>query len=151
MDYLTFKEILGDLFTAPEEYYFAHCISSDFIMGAGIAPQFTKRFNTKYNLMELYPDFVNEFKDNDYKGYCIKDGRVFNLITKHRVWEKPTYESVEIALSLMKRQLENLNITKLAMPRIGCGIDGLNWDIVSNMIRDIFKDTNIDILIYYLD
>jgi len=37
-------EIKKDLFTMPQEYYLAHCISADAKMGAGIAVQFRKRF-----------------------------------------------------------------------------------------------------------
>ncbi len=34
------REIEGDLFTASEEYSLAHCVATDFRMGAGIAVQF---------------------------------------------------------------------------------------------------------------
>ncbi len=33
------------------------------------------------------------------------------------------------------------------MPKIGCGLDGLNWDIVRSIIKEVFKDTDIEILI----
>ncbi len=37
---MTYKEEYRDLFSAPDEYYFAQCISADFKMGgAGIALQ----------------------------------------------------------------------------------------------------------------
>ena len=36
------------------------------------------------------------------------------------------------------------------MPRIGCGLDKLNWKNVKNMIKEIFKDTDIAIEVYYL-
>ena len=39
---MTYKEEYRDLFSAPDEYYFAQCISADFKMGAGIALQFKK-------------------------------------------------------------------------------------------------------------
>ena len=32
-----------DLFTMPQGYYLAHCISADFALGAGIAKVFDKR------------------------------------------------------------------------------------------------------------
>lgn len=33
----TFRQIVGDLFTAPREYALAHCVAADMRMGAGIA------------------------------------------------------------------------------------------------------------------
>lgn len=146
---MIYKEIVGDLFTAPNEYYLAHCISSDFVMGAGIAPLFTKHFNTKYNLLSKYPGFSKRYKLSYLNsGYCIQDGKVFNLITKHLVWEKPTYETVTGALNMMKTMIKEQNIKYLAMPRIACGIDGLNWDKVSDIIKSTFEDYDIEIIIY---
>lgn len=42
------------------------------------------------------------------------------------------------------------DVGKLAMPKIGCGLDRLNWDDVSYLIQDIFKDIDIEIRVYYL-
>ena len=47
----------------------------------------------------------------------------------------------------MKTHMEKNNITKLAMPRIGCGLDKLDWSIVKNLISDVFKNYNGDISI----
>lgn len=51
------------------------------------------------------------------------------------------------ALEMMKRVCKANNINKVAMPRIGCGLDRLEWDKVSEIIQDVFKDTNIEILV----
>ena len=148
---MTYKEVFSDLFTAPEDNYLVHCISSDFVMGAGIAPQFTKRFNTKYNLIKRFPDYHKKFAENNMVADCLLDGRVFNLITKYKVWQKPTYDSMNLALRRLLYECENLNIKKLSMPKIGCGIDGLDWERVSLMIKEIFEDTNIEITVYYIE
>ena len=33
------------------------------------------------------------------------------------------------------------------MPIIGCGLDKLQWDKVSKIIKEIFEDTDIEILV----
>jgi O-acetyl-ADP-ribose deacetylase (regulator of RNase III) len=38
-------------------------------------------------------------------------------------------------------------ITKIAMPIIGCGLDRLQWDRVSEIIKEVFKNTDIEILV----
>lgn len=39
-DELVFREIKGDLFTAPSEFSLAHCVTTSMVMGAGIAKLF---------------------------------------------------------------------------------------------------------------
>ena len=50
----------------------------------------------------------------------------------------------------MKRQCLENGIDKIAMPRIGCGLDRLEWFVVEDMIKEIFQDTSIEIVIYVL-
>lgn len=74
--------------------------------------------------------------------------RVFNLITKERYFNKPTYETISDSLDKMKTICLEIGVKKLAMPVIGCGLDRLEWDRVSEIIKDVFNDTNIEIIIY---
>ena len=76
------NEKKGNLFDLDKDiYYFAHCISADYELGAGIAVQFQKRFKLKSILKNIgsgtYPDLITI--DN-----------VFNLVTKGKYWNKPT-------------------------------------------------------------
>jgi len=143
---MTYEEITGDLFSAPEKYYLAHCISNDFALGAGIAVQFNKRFNMRNRLktMKNKPDF------SDMNGYCILCDKVFNLVTKDKYWQKPTYGTLTKALLGMKTMAGERNITNIAMPMIGCGLDGLEWDKVSQIIQKVFEDTEVNIKVYKL-
>ena len=54
------------------------------------------------------------------------------------------------ALEDMRRQCEEYGIKKLAMPKIGCGLDRLSWDEVESIIFDVFNDCDIEIVICYL-
>ena len=45
---------------------------------------------------------------------------------------------------------EQLNVHKLGMPRIGCGLDRLQWSWVKSKIEEKFADTDIDIQVRYL-
>lgn len=144
---MTYKEEMRDLFTVPEEYYLAHCISSDFGMGKGIVIEFNKRFDMKRKLQSKYPDYVNEWHHNNWCGDCILDGRVLNLITKERYFHKPTYDSLKSALLVCWSECLHNDIKKIAMPIIGCGLDRLQWNKVSEIIKDVFKDTDIEILV----
>lgn len=130
-----------DLFTMPQGYYLAHCISSDFALGAGIAKTFDSVYNMRFNLFRNYPDY----KYNG--GDALLIANVFNLVTKDKYWHKPTYDSLREALEMMKEQMDFVGATKLAMPKIGCGLDKLSWNQVYDIICEVFEDTDIEIVI----
>ena len=144
---MVYKEETRDLFAVSEEYYLAHCISADFGMGKGIVVEFNKRFDMKRRLQSKYPDYINEWHSRKWSFNCILEDKVFNLITKERYFHKPTYDSLYGALNLMKFISIQKGITKIAMPIIGCGLDRLQWNKVSEIIKEIFKDTDIEILV----
>lgn len=144
---LNYIEEKRDLFTVPEEYHLCHCISADFGMGAGIVVMFNKLFDMKNRMLALHEKEGVEKWDALGTGYVIQEGRVFNLITKRNVWEKPTYKNLATSLRAMRDICRKQDIKKLAMPLIGCGIDGLEWDKVSEMVTDIFKDEDMEILV----
>lgn len=140
-------EITGDLFTADKDFYFAHCISSDFALGAGIAVEFRNRFNMKNELFTRFPTLR---LNDSVIGKALLVDNVFNLVTKKRAFEKPTYISLEESLLDMKQQCLDKDIKKLAMPRIASGLDRLSWKVVFGIIKDVFEDTDIEIQIYSL-
>lgn len=120
-----------DLFEFKKDprYYFAHCIGADARMGAGIAVRFTKEFPGIKVLRER----------TDLKaGTCVRVGKVFNLITKEKSRYKPNYEDFTKSLEEMKKIVWERNIGNLAMPKIGCGLDQLEWVRVEQIIRDLF-------------
>lgn len=144
---MIYKEEVRDLFAVPEEYYLAHCISADFGMGRGIVVEFNRRFDMKRKLQSKYPNYVNDWHHNNWCGDCILEDRVLNLITKERYFHKPTYDSITSALLICRLECVENNIQKIAMPIIGCGLDRLQWDRVSEIIKAVFRDTEIEILV----
>lgn len=137
---MTFTEIHGNLFDRKleENEFYVHCISADYACGAGIAKEFNKKYNLTPRLKELPRTHVMLIDD------------VFNLVTKGLCYLKPSYESLEICLSCLLEITSALRVKTLVMPRIGCGLDKLEWNKVKEMIKDIFKDTDIAIEVYYL-
>ena len=144
---MTYKEEIRDLFSVSDDYYLAHCISADFGMGKGIAVEFNKRFNMKNRLQVKDPDYLYRYNQHRIGGDCILEGRVLNLITKERYWMKPTIITMRLALQKMKQICLENNITKVAMPTIGAGLDRLAWSDVTKQINDVFCDTDVDILV----
>lgn len=149
---MTIKEIKKDLFTMPNDYALAHCISADFALGAGIAKEFDKRFNCRKRLFDLEEGNGIGYWDNGTHGYCILIGLcenpiILNLVTKRNYWDKPTLITIKNALSWMKKHCEMLDIHKVAMPRICCGLDRQDWTEVKKLIEEVFDDADIEILV----
>ena len=136
---MRYSEIKKDLFTVDKTWHLAHCIASDLKMSAGIAVQFQKKFNLRGKIQ----------KSGKKKKHptCILTGRVFNLITKKKSSSKPTIYSVEKAIDQMAYIALKNGITKIAMPKIACGLDGLSWVLVRKIIGCAFMDTNIHIIV----
>ena len=146
---MTYKEENRDLFAVDDSYFLAHCISADFKLGAGIAVEFNKRFNMREKLQELVPWGNNEDywdADKSHHGYCLRVGNVFNLVTKRNYWQKPTLDTMKMALENLRNQYYYPGL-QLAMPKIGCGLDKLKWADVSKLIKEVFKDTDVEILV----
>ena len=148
---MKYKEEVKDLFSVSEDYYFAHCISADFGMGKGIVVEFNKRFDMKHILQRKYPEYAKHFMDCKISGDCILEGRVLNLITKERYFHKPTLAAMKAALQKMKEICERESIYKIAMPTIGAGLDRLKWEDVATQIKNVFEDTEIEILVCKLN
>lgn len=142
---MTFTEENKDIFEyqdtwKEEPFYYVHCISSDYALGAGIA----KEFKARYKLT------ADKLIAGKVKSNVSIVGNVFNLITKKLYWQKPTYGSLENALNELKICCTSMGVKKLIMPKIGCGLDRLSWGKVRNMIKDKFKDTDINIVVCYI-
>lgn len=145
---MQYREIKKDLFDVPSKYYLVHCINGSYNLGAGIAKTFRDRLFMQYKLRSMYP--IEEGEESKYIGEALLVGNVFNLVAKAHHYDKPTYESLCSALLDMRHQCKALGVTHLAMPKIGCGLDRLDWDKVSAMIKEVFDDLDIDILVCYL-
>lgn len=139
---MSLTEVKGDLFGDDddnENCAFAHCVSKDLKMGAGIAVEFKKRFGR-----------VRELKDqNKEVGEVAElDERIFYLVTKEKYFHKPTYDDLKQCLICLKERLDDLGIEKIKIPRLGCGLDRLDWNIVKEMIKE--ELSGIEVVVHYL-
>ena len=135
-----FFERLGDLFSA--NGCLVHCVSADFHLGSGIAKEFLRRFP---EIKTLVGTKVGEVGTVPVEKYF-----VYNLVTKPRYFDKPTYESLKDCLLSLKNHTEVHYVNSISMPRIGCGLDRLDWLKVKKIIFDVFKHSKISVYVYSL-
>ena len=109
------------------------------------------------NLVEVKGDLFAEpyYKGEDVYAHCISsatDGHtIVNLVTKKNYWDKPTYDSMETSLrSLRQYLMQRPHIKRVLMPRIGCGLDRLDWSRVRVMIENILENVDVEVKVFYL-
>lgn len=137
-----FRKVSGDLFTAPEEYALAHCVAVDLQMGAGIATRFRYMFGGVAALREQNPKVG---------GLAVlKAGKrtVYYLVTKRISSQKPKYADLLRSLIAMRAHMKSNGVRKLAIPKIGCGLDRLKWDKVFDILQRVFDKDNIEIVLH---
>lgn len=113
------------------------------ICGKGIAWDFNKKFHLKSELLSRSVIFRTPGSVILYHG-------IFNLFTKRVYSGKPMYIVLRECLREMACQCNVWNIRYLAMPKIGCGLDGLSWGRVREMIKEEFEHLDIEIVVCIL-
>ncbi|XP_046612225.1 uncharacterized protein LOC124301349 [Neodiprion virginianus] len=120
----------------------AHCISADCKTSRGVAGQLINRkIITRDQLQQLDPEVTTVL--------TLPHGNrlIYNLVTKKYHYQKPTEETLFNTLVNLKNCLEQDKVKSLSIPRLGCGLDKLDWNLVNRMIHYIFKDSDITITI----
>jgi O-acetyl-ADP-ribose deacetylase (regulator of RNase III) len=113
------------------------------IMGKGIALQFKQRWPQNFKAYaaacerkEIRPGkmFVYDF------GEWSKPRFIINFPTKVHWRGDSEIEYIKEGLHDLILQVKRLGIKSLALPPLGCGNGGLDWDDVRSVILDAFKD-----------
>lgn len=137
-----------DLFVAPKDYSLVYTIAKDFVNRKGYAA----KMNNRYKAMNITVKRAYK-KAKDPGLRCIgfkplnEKRFIYNLIIKDKCAYISNYEDLFEALIQLKDDMAAMDVTKIAMPKIGIGDDGLNWDQVKEVIELAFGDTNVEILV----
>ncbi|KAG5897160.1 hypothetical protein JTB14_020889 [Gonioctena quinquepunctata] len=135
------REESRDLFEVPADYALAHCVAEDLRMSRGIAVVFSKKFGQLQTLREQNPEVGGVLQ--------LKKGQrnIYYLVTKRHSQDKPSYEDVWKSLTKLRDTMVDQNLADLAIPKLSCGIDGLDWRVIRSMLEAIFRSSGIRILV----
>lgn len=131
-------ECVGDMFQSDAEVY-GHGVNTVGAMGAGIAAQF--RAN--------YPEMYEQYRHHCVAG-TLTEGKSFVYVVSTTHWvaniasqDMPgpaaRYEWLMTGLAATYNaiKLDGDPGFRLALPQIGCGIGGLDWNIVKVLITEM--------------
>ncbi|KAJ8924825.1 hypothetical protein NQ315_000979 [Exocentrus adspersus] len=142
VEFVKVIEMEKDLFTMPKEYALGHCVAADMRMGSGIAVAFKREFKDLDVLLN------QREKQGGLAVLGSEEGRfIYYLVTKRESTGKPTYDTIWSSLQKMRDHIAKNGVKKLAIPRLGCGLDRLEWSRVKHMIEFLFRDVDVEITV----
>lgn len=133
-------ELEINIMAVPQGYYLAQGISRDLNFKVGLPALFEKTYNLKEKLTANYDEEIEI-------GEVYLVDNVYSLVVKDSSYDKPDRDVLMDALVELRDQMEEDMATKLAIPKLCCGRNGLEWDDVKAMISFVFGDSDIQILV----
>ena len=132
----------GDFFESPDSLVL--CVSAD--MRVATTPM--KSFVKTYSYLPPLAESVNRVGGFLVYRDVTKGRYVYILITKHCKGEVAKYDVLKESLLRVKEHASSHGIFKLAMPRIGCVDDELEWVNVAICLEVVFQDSYFTISVY---
>jgi O-acetyl-ADP-ribose deacetylase (regulator of RNase III) len=137
----------GDIFNSAAQVI-TNTINTVGVMGAGLALKFKNRFP---QMFEDYHQRCANGKVKQGEPYLWEDENVqiLNFPTK-RHWQEPSrLEDIEAGLKYLASNYQTMSIQSLALPPLGCGLGGLNWDQVRPLIdRYLGGLSDLEVFVY---
>jgi O-acetyl-ADP-ribose deacetylase (regulator of RNase III)/uncharacterized protein YwgA len=125
--------ITGNLFESGAQTL-VNTVNTEGVMGKGVALQFRKRFP------DMYEDYVVRCQRGEvrlgepyiYQG--LLPPWIINFPTKYKWRSISRAEDIEAGLAHLDDHLAEWGVETIALPPLGCGEGGLEWQVVGQMI-----------------
>ena len=125
-----------------------HCVSADAQMSKGFAQFLSERvlrLRRTCRRANRLKDQVFPFWDSSSRRYN------YNLVTKESYSDKPELQTLATTLQKMQAHATMHGVSTIAIPKIVCGLDQMNWQDVVKLFRNNFACSEIKIVVYSLD
>ncbi|MDR6564701.1 MULTISPECIES: macro domain-containing protein [unclassified Arcicella] len=127
-------------------------VNTDGVMGKGIALQFKKAYPNNF---KAYAEACKKEEIGIGKLFVSKDSNIssgekiiINFPTKQS-WRKPSeYSFIELGLNDLVKVIETNQIKSIAIPPLGAGNGGLEWEKVKRIIEQKLNHLETDIFVY---
>lgn len=140
----------GDLFTS-DAHVLGHGVNCFGVMGKGIAVEFKTRYPSMY---KQYRDRCDLSLLNPGEAFFYCDPETGRLISNMASqWKPGPNAHYDWAMRSIKKTLDwmqELEVESLAIPRIGCGVGGLDWPQMYYRLLDEFGEHPLTIEVWSL-
>ena len=76
---------------------------------------------------------------------------IYNLVTRERFYNEPNLSTLSETLEAMKIHAGMNGVSTIAIPKLGCGLDQLNWPEVVKLLQDIFAYADVQLVVNTLE
>ncbi len=121
-------------------------------MGKGIALQFKKAFPGNF---KAYERACREREMRPGKMFVFETGTmlnpkyIINFPTKRHWRGRSRLDDIKSGLTALVDEIRKLKVSSVAIPPLGCGLGGLNWDVVRPLIEKAFSSlTEVRVLLF---
>jgi len=122
------------------------------VMGRGVALQFKRRFPDNYTFYktackhnEVVPGKMLVYETNG----LVNPRYIINFPTKRHWRGASRMEDIDAGLTDLIRVVQSLGIASIAVPPLGCGLGGLDWNAVRPRIESAFaRLDNVNITLF---
>lgn len=122
------------------------------VMGRGLALQFKKRFPKNFAEYEIAckrKEVVPGRMFLHATGNLMNPRFIINFPTKRHWREASLLEDIETGLAALKQEIIRNQIKSIAIPPLGCGLGGLDWNIVKAKIESSLKNlSDVEIMVF---
>jgi O-acetyl-ADP-ribose deacetylase (regulator of RNase III) len=136
------KVTKGNLLKASAEAL-VNTVNTVGVMGKGVALQFRQAYPEMYRAYEKACDAkdvrLGQVQVFDLGGLVGGPRWIINFPTKGHWKAKSRLEDIESGLADLTAAVERLGIRSIALPPLGCGNGGLDWDDVLPRIQEAFR------------
>jgi O-acetyl-ADP-ribose deacetylase (regulator of RNase III) len=137
--------VKGDV-TAAKEDVIAHGVNCKSVMGSGVALALLKKWP------RVRKDYLKQKWVLGYVQYVPveEDKYVANCATQFEYWPR---DKVHADYGAIEQCMKNLHGTctwnkySLAMPKIGAGLAGGDWNRIEKIINDVFHDMEVKVYV----
>lgn len=135
-------EAEGDILKLDPKVALCHCVGKDFWMSEGVAADFKDEFGGQDDLQ------AQEMGVGEVAVLKKYNKVVYYLVSKEKSTGKPKLADLVLCLIELKKKCIEDEVRELAMPRIGAGLDRLDWEVVKKEVNKVFIDSDIKVTAY---
>lgn len=147
---MSYFERKGNIFDAGDLDALAHGVNCKGVMGAGIAKDFKLRWPAMYSGYRTLAEEGSLYPGNVFP-YRAPEGRfIYNLCSQDRPGPDAKLRWVAQSVAKMLDYAEDNQVKRIGIPRIGCGIGGLEWIDVRLILELLANESSVDLVAFSL-
>lgn len=137
----------GDIFKSSAQVI-TNTVNCVGVMGKGLALAYKKKFP---EMFQDYKTKCDKGKVNPAQPYLWENDsiQILNFPTKRHWKQNSLLSDIEEGLKYLSKNYAQMGISSLALPPLGCGLGGLDWSDVKNLINKYLGPIeDLDVYVY---